>query len=322
MKNSEPSIVEATSALQQPAEHSPDPSQAAVLNGSDKKEADTEDIYLDLDAIIDTRLGTLAKIDPQYAVAALDSGRYHKRMIDDFDGVTKEEFREAYAKRDLDTLRMSVLSNVVFFLRRLVKDSLVSAVIHQRVEKMCFTVNVWPYNFDDPGLVDMLIGCIRFHTYSTSSVRIVSIPDEELTPEYCSKNFQIMIRYNWIDWMNKHKAYFEKKGIPGVVLVVPEIFYETVPTEEDIHRLNMRKHNPFKMTEEITAPLVRLKHMPVSLFSIHEAITKNTASDIVKRIEVTQEDIEEFLAKSYPEAKLVQETPLPVVDLTDAYNLL
>lgn len=323
MMNSEPSIVEAISPQQTtPPEPNKEAAKSAILEGSDKKDGDAEDIYLDLDSIIDTRLGTLAKMDQAYAVTALDSGRYHKRMIDEFDGVSKEEFRKAYAERDLDTLRMSVLSNVVFFLRRLVKDSLVSAVIHQRVEKMCFTVNVWPYNFDDPGLVEMLIGCIRFHTYSTSSVRIISIPDEELTPEYCSKNFQIMIRYNWIDWMNKHKAFFEKKGIPGVVLVVPEIFYEAVPTEEDIHRLQLRKHNPFKMTEEITAPLVRLKHMPVSLFSIHEAITKTTAQDIVKRVTVTQEDIEAFLAKSYPKAKLVQETPLPVVDLSEAYNLL
>lgn len=322
MMNSEPSIVEAVPSPHHPETKVGDALQATVLDGSDKKDPDTEDIYLDLDAIIDTRLGTLAKIDPKYAVAALDSGRYHKRMIDEFEGVTKEEFREAYAKRDLDTLRMSVLSNVVFFLRRLIKDSLVSSIIHQRVEKMCFTVNVWPYNFDDPGLVEMLIACIRFHTYSTSSVRIVSIPDEELTPDFCAKNFQIMIRYSWVDWMAKHKAYFERKGISGVTLVVPEIFYDTVPTDEDIHRLDLRKHNPFKMTEEITAALVRLKHMPVSLFSIHESITKDTAANVVKRVEVTQEDIEEFLAKTYPEANLVQETPLPVVDLSEAYDLL
>jgi hypothetical protein len=322
MMNSEPSIVEAISpSPTTPSEPIRDPSQAAVLSGSDKKESDTEDIYLDLDAIIDTRMGTLAKIDPKHAVAALDSGNYHKRMTDTFAGVSKEEFRQVYAERDLDTLRLSVLSNVVFFLRRLVKDSLVSSIMHQRVEKMCFTVNVWPYNFDDPGLVEMLIGCIRFHTYSTSSVRIISIPDEELTPDYCAKNFQIMIRYNWVNWMNKHKAFFEKRGIPNLTLVVPEMFYDEVPTEEDIHRLELRKHNPFKMTEEITAPLIRLKHMPVSLFSIHEAITKTTAETIIKRVEVTQEDIEEFLAKSHPKAKLVQETPLPVVDLDHVYKM-
>lgn len=321
MTNSEPTIVEAAQFPQDESELRGS-MKSQMLGEAGGKEEDTEDIYLDLDTMLDTVMGTLAKMGTEHAVAALNSGRYHKRMIDEFDNITKDQFREEYAKRDIDTLKLSVLTNMVYFLRRLVKDSLISAIIHQRVEKMCFTVNVYPYDFDDPGLVEMLIACIRFHTYSTSSVRIVSIPPEELTPEYCAKNFQIMIKYDWISWVDKHKTYFEKKGIPGVTVVVPEIFYDAVPTPEDIDRLDLKKKNPFRMTEEVVAPLFRMKHMPVSLFSMNEKITQDSAQEIVDRVEVTEADIEEFLAKSYPKAELVRETPLPSVDLSEAYDLL
>lgn len=296
--------------------------KSKVLGESGKKESDTEDIYLDLDAILDTRLGTLAALGNEHAVAALNSGRYHKRMIDEYDGVAKHVFKEAYAKRDIDTLKRSVLTNMVFFLRRLIKDSLLSAVIQQRIEKMCFTLNVYPYDFSDPGLVEMLIGCLRFHTYSTASVRVVSIPDEELTPEFCAENFQIMIRYQWVEWVDKHKAFFEKKGIPAVTLVVPEIFYDTVPTQDDIDRLDLKKQNPFRMTESITAALFRLKHMPVSLFSIHESINKENAGELSSRAQITQADIEDYLDKSYPKATRVQDNPLPEVDLSASFDLL
>lgn len=321
MKNSELTIVEAVQPPTSEVENRA-PSQSMILGEAGDKEDDTESIYLDLDTILDTVMGTLGKMGPEHAVAALNSGRYHKRMIDEFENIPKQKFKEEYAKRDIDTLKLSVLTNMVFFLRRLIKDSLISAVIHQKVEKMCFTVNVYPYDFSDPDLVEMLIACIRFHTYSTSSVRIVSIPDEELTPEYCVQNFQIMIRYNWVDWLAKHKSFFEKKGIPGMTVVAPEIFYDAVPTHDDIHRLDLKKQNPFKMTEAVTAPLFRLKLMPISLFSIHENITKDTAGEISKRIQVTEADIMAYLDKTHPKAELVRDTPLPAVDLNDAFELL
>lgn len=293
-----------------------------VIGEGGKKEPDADNIYLDLDTILDTRMGTLSKMNSDYPVSVLNSGNYHRRLSDEFEVTSLEEFREAYAQRDLDTLKRSVLTNVVFFLRRLIKDSLVSAVINQHVEKLCFTVNVYPYDFTDPDLVDMLVGCIMFHTYASSTVQIVSISNEELTPEHCEKNYQIMLRYHWVDWVDKHKEYFEQRGIPGVTLVVPELFYEGVPTSDDIESLDLKKQNPFHMVEAVTAPLFRLKHMPASLFSIHEGITKDNAGDLSRKISVTQQDIEEYLNKKHPNASLVQDTPLPAADLSEAFDLL
>jgi hypothetical protein len=293
-----------------------------ILKEAGEVKKDDDNIYLNLDTILDTRLGTLAKLDNAYAAVALKSGKYHKRLIDEFEGVDKETFKEAYQQRDLETLKRSVVTNLVFFLRRLIKDSLISSIINQKVENLCFTVNVYPYDFSDPGLVDMLVGCIRFHTYSTSSVKIVSIPDEQLTPEFCRENFQIMIMYDWINWIDKHRAFFEKNGISDVAVVVPELFTDSVPTQEDIDRLDLRKQNPFRMTEEIAAAMIRLKHMPVSLFSIHEGITKDNAAEVVKRVQITQDDIEEYLDNTHPEANIVHDTPLPVVNLDEAYELL
>lgn len=297
-------------------------SQSVILGEAGETDAEGDNIYLDLDTILDTRMGTLATMGTEHAVRTLNSGKYHQRIADQFEGISRSTFDEAYAKRDINTLKRSLLTNVVFFLRRMIKDSLISAVINQKVEKMCFTVNVYPYNFDDPGMVEMLIACLRFHTYSTSSVRIVSIPDEELTPEFCANNFVIMIRYDWVRWAAKHKKFYETKGTPQLSIVVPEIFFDDVPTPEDIQNLQMKKQNPFKMTVEITKAMFRLTHMPSSLFSIHESITKDNAGILAQRAGITHTDIEEYLSKTYPEANLVSDTPLPSVDLSDAYELL
>lgn len=310
MKNSEQTTDEAQQFKSQ------------ILGEAGDKDGDTENIYLDLDTILDTRLGTIAKINPELAVRVLNSKKYHTRIIDEFDGVNTEEFKREYAKRDLDTLRMSVLTNVVYFLRRLIKDSLISSVISHKVEKLCFTVNVYPYDFNDPGLTEMLINCIRFHTYSTSSVTIVSIPDEELTPEFCKDNFQIMIRYGWVHWVAMYKSYFEKNGCPEMAYITPELFFDVVPTQEQIADMVSKEQNPFTMNEDLTARMFRLKHMPVSLFSMHEKITKENAGRMAQFASITEDDIKEYLDKVYPKADLVHDTPLPNVDLSEAYELL
>lgn len=295
----------------------------SVLGGTEDKVAEGSDnIYIDLDTLLDTRLGTLAGLGEEHAIRVLNSSKYHKRHTDIFDGVPNAVFREAYAARDMDTLRRSVLTNMVFFIRRMVKDSLMAAAIHERVEKMCFTVNVFPYDFNDQGLIDMLVGCIRFHTYSTASVRIISMSNAELTPQHCNSHYQIMIRYDWVYWANEHKSFFEKSGIPGVTIVVPELFLDEAPDPDEINRLGLRHVNPFEEATRITAAMFRLKHMPVSLYSIHERLTKENAAAQMDRIAVTQEDIEAYLNKSHPKATLIRDDPLPDVNLDNAFQLL
>lgn len=288
----------------------------------DRDGSDVDNIYLDLETILDLRMGTLAQMDSDKAIQILDSGLYHKRFTDIFPGVNTERYKAAYAKRDIETLKHSVLTNMVFFLRRLIKDSLMSAVLQEKVEKMCFTVNVYPFDFEDPGLVEMLIGCIRFHTYSAATVEIVSYSNEELTPSFCNQSYQIMIRYDWMSWLNCHKEFFETKGIPQLTIVAPEMFSAAAPTKEEINNLGLKKINPFEETVRALAPLFRLKHMPVSLFSIHEAITKKTAKAALARVQVTQKDIEDYLNKSHPKATLVRDNPLPIPDLDESFQLL
>lgn len=298
-------------------------SQPSNILGTAGEPTTVEDdnIYIDLDCLLDTRLGTLSKLGTDLATKALQEGQYLKRLSDNFTGVTKADFDAAYAKRDLETLQHSVLTNAVFFMQRIIKDSLLSAVMQAKVENVSFTVNIYPYDVNDPDFIDMLIGCVRFHTYSTATINVVSLSDAELTPSYCKDNYQIMIRYHWLNWVNEHKAYFETKGIPSVTVVAPEMFIEEVPTKEKLVSMGLKGINPFEETVRVTAPLFRLKFMPVSMFSIHEQITKDNASKIASNVAITEDDIKDHLDKNHPEATLVRDNPLPVVNLDEAFQL-
>lgn len=64
--------------------------------------------YVTLDCLLDTRLGTLTRIDPKLAKAAIASGRYYNRLRDDFNlicGVDNAQYEQAYTWRDKETLK-------------------------------------------------------------------------------------------------------------------------------------------------------------------------------------------------------------------------
>lgn len=282
---------------------------------------DADHILIELDTLLDTVIGTLGKMDPAIAAKVLASGKYSKRTTNKFDGVDDAAFKAAWESRDIDTLKNSVLTNMSYFLQRLIKDSLISSISQAKMELLRFTINVYPYEFDDPELVEMLIGCIRFYTYSTAEIRVISISPELMTPQYCGSNYQIMVMRDWISWLNIHKAFFEKQGLPKLTVVAPQLFADTAPTHDELINLGFRNLDPFDETAKAVAPLFRLKFMPVSLFSIHERITKENIPGIVSTVLVTEPEITAYINDNHPEAVVIKDNPLPTPDLSDIDDL-
>ena len=282
---------------------------------------DSDHILLELDVMLDTVMGTLGKMDPAIASKILASGKYNKRNTNRFEGVDDAAFKAAWESRDIDTLKHSVLTNMSYFLQRLIKDSLISSISQSKMELLRFTINVYPYEFDDPELVEMLIGCIRFYTYSTAEIRVISISPEQMTPQYCNSNYQIMVMRDWTGWLNHHKAFFEKQGLPQLTIVAPELFADEAPSPEELINLGFRNLNPFDETAKAVAPLFRLKFMPISLFSIHERITKENSPGIVSTVLVTEPEITAYINDNHPTAVIIKEDPLPIPVLEDLDDL-
>lgn len=290
-----------------------------ILGQNDAFDDDDGVIYIPLDCIIDTRLGTLGKINPSLATQALLNG-YHERITDEFPGISREEFKAAYAKRDIDTLKMSVVSNVSFLIRRIIKDSLALAVQQKKITRLSIELNVWPYKFEPGPMVDMLISCVRAHAYDNAVVRVVSIPPEKLTPGLIHSNYNMVLMYDWLEWFELHKKFFEKKGLPGLAFIVPQLHIDKPPTREEME--DMRREagitDVFTATETQFAPIFKLKFMPASLFSMIDEINASNAAQKAARVALTPEDLEGVIKEKTPQA-VVEHVPVvaPIISLDD-----
>ncbi len=273
------------------------------------EDSSVDRIYLSLDSILDTKLGCIAQHNPELATALLKKGKWSTRLNDNWPGMlTNKQFREWYDARDIETLKHSVLTNMNFFLKRLIKDNITHTVHTRTNDRVVFELNIWPYKSPDEEFIEMLVECIRFHSYSAASIVVISAEPKDLTPEYVRSRYKVVVMLDYIAWIKTHSSFFEKRGIPEVILVAPAVLDDSA----DFAEMKKQKITPSLAIDETTKllqSLINLRPHPISLFCITEAITKDTAKEIVEKVSVTQQDIEQHILKIDPDA-VITEVPL------------
>lgn len=209
-------------------------------------------ILVHIDTLLDTRLGTLSLIRPEAAVQTISDDRYYFRVIDDFSaicGVDLPEFREAYAKRNMETLRASVITEVPFILRELIVKLQKEEEETPYMEGLGVEVNIWPYELDE-GERYALYLAVREFIGSLTPLAIVSIHPEKLTPELVKSKYSGLILYDLNEWVKHHLETFKTVRFPRVTVLAPALFHEQVPQPEDFLSEGMRPDaNPFELAE-------------------------------------------------------------------------
>lgn len=228
-------------------------------------------ILVELDALLDTRLATISRIHSDSAVQLLTDDRYYERVIDDFEpmvGITKEAFRNAYAKRDVETLEQSRLTEIPLLLNDLVKRMEQESTTTPFVESLRVEVNIWPYVMSDEERDELALSVMNF-TGIVTPVSTVNFRPEELTPQMIKARYSGMILYNLRDWIRPHMETFKRFMMPRVTVLAPALFYDQVPTREDIAGEGMKAElDPFRISEIGFTELFNLNLLRSENFSL------------------------------------------------------
>lgn len=262
----------------------------------------SEKIYVALDCLLDTRLGTLALLSEEAAVDALKNGGedYRNRKIDAFDGVSVEEFKALYAKRDVETLKLSLFTNVFTMLQGVVKTSYREAATGSQPPDLTFVINLHPYDLQEEE-VAYIVDSVAKRTHESVNVEAVRIPNEFLTPAHCKESYAMMIMYDFVTWFEMHMKAFEKIRMPQVCVTAPEMFAEKLPTAEDLAFFEENKMEPSETTEKLLSPLFCLRLLEARMFSIHDSISPGKITLPGTR--------DEAVNKEEPEIQLTEPVP-------------
>ncbi len=229
-------------------------------------------LLLDLDALMDTRMGTLLVLDPELSTT-LATDKYRTRDRDDFTTITEgrvttEAFLERYAKRDLDVLRKSIVTGILPVLLTYV-SSLEERLMRQvDVTGIRIDLNLWPYTLSGP-LIEMYKNCLTAIVPPYVEIGTVSLSPNAITPEALNRSYNGWVTYHFHQWLEKHHETLLFKPINSVAVILPKLYQRELGEGGEVPEMpeEMKTADKHGLLELIMEDYIHLEHIPVSDFS-------------------------------------------------------
>lgn len=226
-----------------------------------------QEILVSIDAILDTRIGTIARYNPELAAKVLESGNYHNRVYDEFGDLSIDDFKALYARRDKEVLKHSTLTRIIKFVAEICAAMTVEASQNPTSEYPSVVINAYPYDLSDEEL--KMIGlAVKSYLAEEVPVRVENNPWDFYDPRYCREHVAAIIVYNNEEWMEANSKSFSKSVCPQVSLYTASLFFDQKHAPEDIAKITEVAMNPFDAIEFYAKPIIAMQLMNVSEFSI------------------------------------------------------
>jgi hypothetical protein len=218
-------------------------------------------IYIELDALLDTRLATLFQMDPVQTQRVIQTG-YFSRLYDEFEGFDGDAFKQAYGQRNLSTLKDAVATQAIDFINFFSAQTLKALVTSPFRRQPRAVINVYPYPLDDT-VIPVLIQGVRAATKRMIDIEVVYLPLEEVTPHLLKSHYVVAVMYAYWEWLEAHalNRNLEKVQCPEITLIGPAL----LKSKDAAHQL--KEIDPFKVVERYTEPYIKLRLYPAEKFS-------------------------------------------------------
>lgn len=226
-----------------------------------------QNIYIELDVLLDTRLSVLAKLNPASAIKALESN-YHIREEDRFPDVDFQLFKDEYAKRDIQTLIDSRPTEAINLLKVMCNTMIEQSIALPYYSGVKVFVNTYPYKLEKEELQELSL-VLYSQLGEQIGIEVFYQDPKDLTPSYCKGMFVTLIMYtNYAQWLELHVEEFKQVQMPTVTLMVPAIFDCGKPPEEELEAIIKEIGHPFEVIEKSFIQFINLELIDIKYFSL------------------------------------------------------
>lgn len=228
-------------------------------------------ILVSLDALLDTRMGALKQVAPGYADALWRDERYWERLVDDFDPLCGQGatllFKDRYARRDLETLKLSRLTHAVAELRRLCMEVEYVVLNDPDLTGAELHINLDPYQLSEEDAEDIR-RMIAIDTMATIPVFTAQVPLKDLTIAQIREHWSTVILYDFQEWLElQTPGLRDGDRAPRATLIAPGLFKDQLPSREALRDAQGRKRDPFDETKRVLVEFVNVNFWPAIYFS-------------------------------------------------------
>ena len=238
--------------------------------------ANNEVILIELDTLLDTRVGTIDLLNPEWALKLTQSDFRH-RLSNDFDMFVPEidmtQFNKAYAKRDWRSLALAAPTEFSTDLNRILDELLFDP---KRISPNSTTeihVNIYPYDLTDEEKIAM-VESLHEITGKIFYIRLVNIPQYSITFEVIKANNWVAIFTYELDLLLKNMLTMDsirgKLRCNDVIIYAPHLtfnFKELKSTVEETTAMG-EKFEPFLHTSLLLSPFIALEFVSSEYYSL------------------------------------------------------
>ena len=235
-----------------------------------------EVILIELDALLDTRLGTISLMDEALARKMLDLD-YPNRISDEFnlllDEIDMSVYNKAYADRDIETLYYSAPTDITLFLNQLINNLIRDGVKgNPQFEGVDVQINTYPYQLTKE-LEDEFATCIAASLRLDIDVKLVYHSYKDMTTDFIVANkWTFMVMYNFAQWF---KSVFGNlstppRCTPRTVVLAPMLVgcVKDVLGELEKEIPCKARASPFDAMQIAMADVIGVRFLPVADFSL------------------------------------------------------
>jgi len=223
--------------------------------------------FTELDAIIDTRMGTLMRIDPNRLEDYIKGG-YFTRDRDVFKGVDQNKFQELYKNRDKLTLQASMMTPIVNYIRDFCQRTYEGNIKTPFLREPRIVVNLYPYQLTEDEK-ELLKKGLQIRTGKITKIEFVYMKYEDISPGYLKQETSVIAIYDPYEWLETHSKNnnLRKNSCPMVTMIGPLLI-------RNINDLTINALELQRYMEMLAKPFIDLELMVSKLFSANVSVNK------------------------------------------------
>jgi hypothetical protein len=198
------------------------------MNTSDKGVTEKKGVFVDIDALFDTRLSLLLSISKKLTLKIIENGSYITRKKDNFDNLSYDIFNSLYRNRRKTVLSDAIPTPVFKLLREHYGD-LVTDIKNTKMLNPYIYLNIYPYklNLDEQdllayGLAQVIPNC---------NIKMVSMDYDDFSPDWIHDHVDTVFKYDTLSWVeyNMSNTKLVNNPITDIIFIAPAIVPGNTP---------------------------------------------------------------------------------------------
>lgn len=190
------------------------------------------DVFIDVDALFDTRLPILFALSPTTMDECLKSGLYRSRVKDSFGDIPSSVFKGFYDNRDKRVLLAARPTEMFNLLAEYIGTTTIAMTSIGDSRTIRVYLNIYPYNLigDEVDTILTLLDNIATRV----EVEVVSFSNHDLTPKWIEKNVGVVIKYDSIEWVDIAMSYgtLQKTPLLETIMMGPHLITGDIDSKD------------------------------------------------------------------------------------------